>query len=147
MRALAPIDTTPMKKPDLEKFLAGKIAGRMKQEPHSDRYGTASGHVFDKKEQREREKAAGLVPYAVKLPQDLVTALQTRARERGVSLNDLSAELLREGLGPKAVGAPKAARPAHPAGEPESPPRKPAVAARTSKAPKTVKTPAKAKKS
>lgn len=98
-----------MKKADLEKRLGKKIAGRMQQEPHSERYGTASGGIADKREQREREKAAGLVPFAVKLPQDLVTKLQAVAVERGVSLNDVTAELLNAGLTPsQPEPAPKA---------------------------------------
>ena len=89
-----------MKKADLEKQLGKKIAGRMQQEPHSDRYGTASGGIADKREQRERDKAAGLVPFAVKLPQDLVAKLQAIAAERGVTLNDLTTELLQGTLAP-----------------------------------------------
>ena len=98
-----------MKKADLEKQLGKKIAGRMQQEPHSDRYGTASGGIADKREQRERDKAAGLVPFAVKLPQDLVAKLQAIAAERGVSLNEVTGELLSAGLAPgKAEPATKA---------------------------------------
>lgn len=95
-----------MKKADLEKQLAKKITGRMMQEPHADRYGTASGGVADKREQREREKAAGLVSFAVKLPQALVTTLQSMAAARSVSLSDLTAELLHTSLEP----APKAGK-------------------------------------
>ena len=98
-----------MKKADLEKNLGKKISGRMQQEPHLDRYGTASGGIADKREQRERDKAAGLVPFAVKLPQELVTKLQAVAAERGISLNDVTAELLNAGLAPsQAEPAPKA---------------------------------------
>jgi len=89
-----------VKKADLEKQLAKKISGRMGQEAHSDRYGSASGAVFDRKEQRDREKAAGLVPFAVKLPQDVVSALQTLARERNVPMNDLVLELVRSAMAP-----------------------------------------------
>ena len=89
-----------MKKADLEKQLGKKIAGRMQQEPHSDRYGTASGGIADKREQRERDKAAGLVPFAVKLPQDLVAKLQAIAAERGASLNEVTDELLSAALAP-----------------------------------------------
>ena len=75
-----------MKKADLEKHLGQKIVGRMKQEPHSDRYGAASGAVADKREQRERDKAAGLVPFAVKLPQDAGReAAGARRRTRDVA--------------------------------------------------------------
>ena len=79
-----------MKKADLEKHLGKKIAGRMQQEPHSDRYGTASGGIADKREQRERDKAAGLVPFAVKLPQELVTKLQAARRRTGRVLSTTS---------------------------------------------------------
>ena len=114
-----------MKKADLEKHLARKIAGRMNQEAHSDRYGAASGQVGDKREQRERDKAAGLVPFAVKLPQDLVTRLQVLAVERGASMNELAADLLQAAFStvpaekpkpepkPKAKAAPKAEPKAH----------------------------------
>jgi len=87
-----------LKKADLEKHLAKKIAGRMGQEPHAARYGSASGEVFDRKEQRERDKAAGLVPFAVKLPQDFVASLQAHSRESGVPMNDLVLDLLRSAL-------------------------------------------------
>lgn len=102
-----------MKKADLEKHLGKKIAGRMQQEAHSDRYGTASGQIADKREQREREKAAGLVPFAVKLPQELVTNLQALAAERNTTMNDLAAELLGEAFTDAAK--PEPARKAKPA--------------------------------
>ena len=93
-----------MKKADLEKHLAKKVEGRMrKQAP--DRYGSAAGIPAERREQRDREKAAGLVPFAVKLPQDLVATLQALAQERGVAMSDLAAELLG-----RAVAPPKAER-------------------------------------
>jgi len=52
----------------------------------------------DKREQREKDKAAGLVPFAVKLPQELVTSLQALATQREETLNDVTAELLRKGM-------------------------------------------------
>ena len=57
-----------------------------------------AGAVGDKREQREKEKAAGLVPFAVKLPQDLVASMQALAKERGVSLNEVAESLLRKGI-------------------------------------------------
>ena len=63
---------TPLMKPtDIEKLQAMKTVGAMKREPTSDRYGANAGAPGDKREQREKDKAAGLVPFAVKLPQDL----------------------------------------------------------------------------
>ena len=87
-----------MKKADLEKNLGKKVEGRMRQQGSSDRYGSAAGVPGERREQREREKAAGLVPFAVKLPQDLVTALQALAQERGIAMNDLAAELIDRAL-------------------------------------------------
>ena len=98
-----------MKKADLEKHLGKKIAGRMQQEPHSARYGADSAGIADKREQRERDKAAGLVPFAVKLPQALVTRLQALAAERGSTLNEVTAQLLDAAIAPPAESpAPKA---------------------------------------
>ena len=105
-----------MKKADLEKRLGQKIVGRMRQEPHSDRYGAASGAVADKREQRERDKAAGLVPFAVKLPQALVARLQSLAVERGVTLNELTGELL------AAVAQPQSAAASTPKKKPDAKP-------------------------
>ena len=101
-----------MKRADLEKQLGKKIAGRMQQEPQTDRYGAASAGVGDKREQRERDKAAGLVPFAVKLPQALVSKLQSLAIERNVSLNDVTAELLGASLEPATSKAPAEEAPA-----------------------------------
>lgn len=92
-----------MKKAQLEKFLAKKVEGAMRRESTHDRYGAASGQVHDKREQRRRDQEAGLVPFAVKLPQALVSALQERSRSTGASLNDVVADLLREALGAKDV--------------------------------------------
>ena len=103
-----------MKRADLEKQLAKRIAGRMQQETHSDRYGTASGEVADKREQREREKAAGLVPFAVKLPQELVTKLQALAVERNATMNDLAAELLGDAFADAPAAKAEPARKAKP---------------------------------
>lgn len=87
-----------MKRTDLEKHQGKKLVGAMKREPQSDRYGAKAGAVGDRREQREKEKAAGLVPFAVKLPQDLVASMQARAKERGVSLNEVAESLLRKGF-------------------------------------------------
>jgi hypothetical protein len=86
------------KKTDLEKGKAMKTVGEMRREPIPDRFGAAAGVPGDKREQRERDKAAGLVPFAVKLPQELIAQLQEAARDKEATLNDLTAELLRKGL-------------------------------------------------
>jgi len=88
----------PMKPTDLQKLKAMKTVGEMKREPTSDRFGANAGAPGDKREQRERDKAAGLVPFAVKLPAELVAELQVLARDKEATLNDVTAELLRKGM-------------------------------------------------
>jgi predicted HicB family RNase H-like nuclease len=84
-----------MKRTDMAK----RDAERMKNEMAAKNAGFgASGAVPDRREQRERERAAGLVPFAVKLNGELVKQLQATAKERGVELNQLVAELLQKGL-------------------------------------------------
>ena len=84
-----------MKKTELEKRKALKISNEMRR----------SGNPFsraepeaDRRAQRERDRALGLVPFAVKLPQDLVRQMQAEAQSRGARLDDLVAEWLRKGL-------------------------------------------------
>ena len=83
-----------MKRTELEKFQAKKIEGRMGREAIPARYAQDAGAPATKREQRKRDQAAGLVPFAVKLPQPLVSALQARAAERGITLGELVSELL-----------------------------------------------------
>jgi hypothetical protein len=85
-----------MKKADLEKLKGSRISGGPPSIP--DRFGRGSAAPTDKREQRERDRELGLVPFAVKLHEDLVRELHSLARERGVALNDLTAELIRKGL-------------------------------------------------
>jgi len=54
--------------------------------------------VVDRREQRKRDQALGLVPFAVKLNSELVLQLQNLAKERGVDLNEAVAEVLTKGL-------------------------------------------------
>ena len=84
-----------MKKTELEKRKALKIANEMRR----------SGNPFsrieaeaDRRAQRERDRALGLVPFAVKLPQDLVRQMQAEAQSREARLDELVAEWLRKGL-------------------------------------------------
>jgi hypothetical protein len=87
-----------MKRTALEKLEAMKTVGAMKRESTLGRYGAGAGAPADKRAQREKDKAAGLMPFAVKLPQDLVTSLQALARDREATLNDVTAEVLRRGI-------------------------------------------------
>jgi hypothetical protein len=85
-----------MKKTDLAKSDAKKIMNAMGAKNGS--FGAAAAPVADRREQRERDRALGLVPFACKLNGELVQQLQTLSKERGVELNQLVAELLQKGL-------------------------------------------------
>jgi hypothetical protein len=88
-----------MKKTDLEKHKGKKItAGGFGQ---ADRYGKGSGEANDRRAQREQEREQGLVAFAVKLHGDLVREVRAAAEKKGVGLNEMTAELLRKGLGGK----------------------------------------------
>ena len=88
----------PMKRAELEKVQGKKVVDRMQKAPARDRFGAGSSGIHDRREQRKRDQAAGLVPFAVKLPGDLVAALQDRAKSSGQALGDLAADLLRDAL-------------------------------------------------
>ncbi len=85
-----------MKRGDLEKRHAAKLTSEMRAAGNA--YGRAVQPAPDRREQRDRDRALGLVPFAVKLPQDLVKALQQRAADNNVGLNELTAELLKKSL-------------------------------------------------
>ena len=88
-----------MKKTDLAKSDAKKLMNQMSAKGAA--FGAAASAKSlapDRREQRERERALGLVPFAVKLNSDLVKQLQDLSKERGVELNGLVAELLQKGL-------------------------------------------------
>lgn len=86
-----------MKKTDLAKSDAKKIMNQMGAKNAT--FGAAAGAAApDRREQRERERALGLVPFAVKLNSNLVQQLQELSKERGVELNELVATLLQKGL-------------------------------------------------
>ena len=88
-----------MKKTDLAKTLALKIDGRMKATGAPGRFGQGAAAPLDRKEQRRRDAAAGLVPFACKLPSELATTLQERASAHEGGINALVAELLRKAIG------------------------------------------------
>ena len=86
-----------MKKTDLEK-LKGL---RLKPQPGASSppaYGKSAPAAPSRREQREIDRAAGLVPFAVKLNEDLVAKLHERAKGREGGLNEVVAELLKKGL-------------------------------------------------
>ena len=84
------------KKAELEKLKGMQIENLRRQ--GGNRYGPASAAVDDRRARRERDRALGLVPFAAKLPGDLVRSLQAEAGERGVSIDELAAQLLAKAL-------------------------------------------------
>jgi hypothetical protein len=87
-----------LKPTDLERNKGKKIEGALRRTGVPDRFGAAAGEVVDRREQRRRDAAAGLVPFAVKLPGTQVKALHALAQSRQVTLDVLVAELLQKGL-------------------------------------------------
>ena len=86
-----------MKKTGMAKSDAKKLMGKMAA-PGAAGFGNADNAVVDRREQRKRDQALGLVPFAVKLNSDLVLQLQTLAKEGDADLNEVVAELLAKGL-------------------------------------------------
>lgn len=87
-----------MKKTDLEKLKGLKIDSRIKHAGTPGRFGVGASEALSRREQRERERAQGLVPFAVKLDVELVKRIQALAAERQGGLNEVTAELLEKGL-------------------------------------------------
>lgn len=87
-----------MKKTQLEKAKGKQIANEMRKAATPQRFAQQAAQIVSRKDQRRRDQALGLVPFAVKLPADLVGRLQSQARERGTHINDLTAELLQTAL-------------------------------------------------
>ena len=85
-----------MKRTELEKRKGLRIANAMRRTGNP--YVRAAETEADRRAQRDRNRALGLVPFAVKLPRDLVRQMQERAQSRGEKLDDLVADWLRRGL-------------------------------------------------
>jgi hypothetical protein len=88
-----------MKKTDLVKNLAKKLDGRMKSADVPGRFAQGASEVVDRREQRRRDAAAGLVPFACKLPGDLVKLLNERAPAHEGGVNAIVEQALRKALG------------------------------------------------
>ncbi len=113
-----------LKRTDLAKRLALKISQQMKHAGVPGRFADESASQLDRREQRKLDQAAGLVPFAVKLHDDLVKQLRALAEQEGGHLNEVTERLLRAGLAasPVAVAAEK------------SEPKKPTPPKKTAKA-------------
>lgn len=88
-----------MKKTDLVRNLAARLEGRMKGAGVPGRFAQGSASVADRREQRRIDAAAGLVPFACKLPAELVKRLNERAATHEGGVNALVAEALQKSLG------------------------------------------------
>lgn len=86
-----------LKKTDLERLKAASIADRLNKSAPPERYAKGS-HGLSRREKRERDRAQGLVPFALKLNGELVKRLHARAQERQAPLDEVVAELLERGL-------------------------------------------------
>ena len=90
-----------MKKTDLEKLKGLRLKPQLGA-AGAAQFGKTAPAEPSRREQRELDRAAGLVPFAVKLNEDLVAKLHERAKGREGGLNEVVAELLKRGLDSKA---------------------------------------------
>lgn len=89
----------PSKKFDLVRQLESKLDNQRKASSVPGRFADASSALPDRKAQRKADAAAGLVPFACKLPAPLAEQLRARAAGHEGGINGLVAELLTRGLG------------------------------------------------
>ena len=87
-----------MKKTDLVRQLESKLEGQRQRTATPGRFGQDAAAPRDRKEQRRIDSAAGLVPFACKLPSTLTAQLSERAAAHEGGINGLVAELLTRGL-------------------------------------------------
>lgn len=87
-----------MKKSDLEKSKAKKITGAMNATAVPERFAQGSNTILSKRERRTLDAAAGLVPFACKLPSALLKRLNERAAGHEGGINALVEQLLDKGL-------------------------------------------------
>ena len=88
-----------MKKTDLDRLAGLKLDTAMRGKASPGRFGDAAAALPDRKAQRRLDAAAGLVPFACKLPAELTEQLRERAAGHEGGLNALVADLLAKGLG------------------------------------------------
>ena len=86
-----------LKRTDLARLKAAGISDRLRKSPVPERYGSGSA-IISRREQRKRDQADGLVPFAVKLKADLVKRLHERAVKSQRPINEVVTELLNKGL-------------------------------------------------
>jgi hypothetical protein len=86
------------KKTDLVRQLESKLEGQRKRAGVPGRFGADAAALPDRKEQRRLDTAAGLVPFACKLPAPLAAQVRERADAHPGGVNALMAELLARAL-------------------------------------------------
>lgn len=87
-----------MKRTDLEKLKALKLDANLRGAPVPTRFADGAAAIPDKRERRRLDQAAGLVPFATKLPSELIQRLHEAAKTHDLPLNQLVAALLESGL-------------------------------------------------
>ena len=87
-----------MKKTDLVRQLESKIEGQRARSATPGRFGGGTAAPLDRKEQRKLDAAAGLVPFACKLPATLTEQLRSRADAHAGGINGLMTELITAAL-------------------------------------------------
>ncbi|MGA8054815.1 MAG: hypothetical protein WCA12_13320 [Burkholderiales bacterium] len=87
-----------MKPTELEKLKGKQIENRVRAAGTPARFGAASATLGDRRQRRERERALGLVPFAVKVPAELLREIRAHAEARRIGVDELVAELLRSSL-------------------------------------------------
>ena len=90
-----------MKKTDLEKLKGLRLKPQTGAAGAGAQFGKAAPAVPSRREQRDLDRAAGLVPFAVKLNEELVAKLHALAQKREGGLNEVVAELLKKGMDSK----------------------------------------------
>ncbi len=132
-----------MKRTELAKKKMIKVTHAVRIAGVPDRFGAGS-ELVDRKEQRRLDQAAGLIPFACKLPNELVLSLHARVAADQSTMNDLVAGLLATGLGvtvkKAAAAAPAVKAPAVKAPvakQPSKPPAAPKAASPAKPAPVT----------
>lgn len=87
-----------MKKTDLDRLAGIKLDSQRRGAAIPGRFGAGAASLPDRKQQRRLDSAAGLVPFACKLPAELAQTLRERADAHAGGINGLMAELLEKSL-------------------------------------------------
>ena len=87
-----------MKKSDLDKHARQEDRWPDEGRRHAGPFRAGRGRRADRREQRRLDAAAGLVPFACKLPAELAARLREKSAGHDGGLNGLVAELLRKAL-------------------------------------------------